>query len=89
MFNRTFKLFKHFLTKKNQNSNVMMTGRWNLDYDDATQHRKVYWANMDHCGCCHLKKNDALNKKPEEYKKYKYSICKIEESEEYILPYVI
>lgn len=47
-----FQLFRGInFTKKNQNNNVMI-GRWNLDYDNTIQNRKVYWANMDHCGCC-------------------------------------
>ena len=50
-----FQLFRriHF-TKKNQNINLMV-GRWKLDYDNTVQNRKVYWANMDNCGCCDQK----------------------------------
>jgi hypothetical protein len=32
----------------------MLSGRWALDYDSGVQGRKVYWANMDNCGCCHV-----------------------------------
>lgn len=74
---RLFQLFR------GQNNNVII-GRWNLDYDQTIQNRKVYWANMDHCGCCDVKKIDDLNKKIEQCR-----VCKIEESEEYILPYVM
>ncbi len=42
-------------TKNNQNKNILMMGRWNLDYDNTVQNRKVYWANMDNCGCCDQK----------------------------------
>jgi hypothetical protein len=72
---KLFQLFRRIpFTKKNQNNNTMMVGRWNLDYDNTTQNRKVYWANMDHCGCCDQK-----------------NVIKVthDESEEYILPYVI
>lgn len=78
-------LLRHSITKKNET----MTGRWNLDYDHARQNRKVYWANMDHCGCCchdNIKTVQALNKKTEKYNTRRY---KREDSEEYILPYVM
>jgi len=46
-----YQLFRRIpLIKKNQNN--VMVGRWNLDYDNTVQNRKVYWANMDNCGCC-------------------------------------
>lgn len=70
-----FQLFRRIpFTKKNQNNNTMMVGRWNLDYDNTIQNRKVYWANMDHCGCCDQK-----------------NVIKVthDDSEEYILPYVM
>ncbi len=84
-----FQLFRRInLIKKNQNSNNInnpfMVGRWKLDYDNAIQTRKVYWANMDHCGCCDMKTIEAIDQK---FKKYKD--CKLEDSEEYILPYVM
>lgn len=41
------KLFTH--------NNKVMYGRWNLDYDQCVQDRKVYLTNMDHCGCCEPK----------------------------------
>ncbi len=48
------KLFTH--------NNKVMYGRWNLDYDQRIQDRKVYLTNMDHCGCCeHNCKNDIKN----------------------------
>jgi hypothetical protein len=52
-----------------------MVGRWNLDYDSTVQNRKVYWANMDHCGCCDQK----------------IVTVKVThaDSDEYILPYVM
>ena len=51
-----FQLFPRIpFPKTNQNNNTAMVGRWSLDYDNMTQNRKVYWANMDHCGCCHQK----------------------------------
>jgi hypothetical protein len=50
-----FQLFRRIpFTNKNQNNNLMV-GRWNLDYDNTVQNRKVYWANMDNCGCCDQK----------------------------------
>ncbi len=60
--------------KKNQN-NIVMVGRWNLDYDSTVQNRKVYWANMDNCGCCDQK----------------IVTIKVihADSDEYILPYVM
>ena len=33
-----------------KSSILMLTGRWALDY----QEKKVYWANMDNCGCCNV-----------------------------------
>jgi hypothetical protein len=66
-------------TKKNQNNNMRMVGRWNLDYDNTTQNRKVYWANMDHCGCCDQK--IVTEKVKVAHAHY--------DSEEYILPYVM
>lgn len=44
------KLFTH--------NNKVMYGRWNLDYDQCVQDRKVYLTNMDHCGCCEPKNKD-------------------------------
>lgn len=33
-------------------------GRWVREYDTKVLERKVYLANMDHCGCCeNIKKN--------------------------------
>lgn len=64
-------------------NNDLIMGRWKPEYDNMVQSRKVYWANMDHCGCCDTKfvnekiKTNIINGK------------KIEDSDEYILPYVI
>ena len=58
--------------------NSILIGRWALDYDGTVQGRKVYWANMDNCGCCNvdakiiIKKDDTKN-----------------HDDEYILPYII
>jgi hypothetical protein len=68
-------------------------GRWNLDYDNTIQNRKVYLANMDHCGCCHTAKfettgieNHKLKIKIQDYKK---NIINCNRSDEYLLPYVM
>jgi hypothetical protein len=77
-----------------------MIGRWNLDYDNTIQTRKVYWANMDHCGCC-----DSANFETTGFdmmtgiENHKLKIQKIQDSkkntinynhsDEYLLPYVI
>ena len=64
-------------TKKNQNNNMLMMGRWKLEYDNTIQNRKVYWANMDHCGCCDQKLvTEKVKVTRDDY-------------EEYILPYVM
>jgi hypothetical protein len=40
----------------------IVKGRWNLDYEPNIQDRKVYLANMDHCGCCeNVKKQKKVN----------------------------
>lgn len=75
-----FQLFRRIpFTKKNQNNNNnnIMTGRWNLDYDNTIQNRKVYWANMDNCGCCDKKIVS---------EKVKVTHT---DSDQYILPYVM
>ncbi len=74
-----FQLFRRI--KKNDENNIAMVGRWNLDYDVATQNRKVYWANMDNCGCCCEQKNVTTEK-------VKVKITHTD-SDEYILPYVM
>lgn len=75
-----FQLFRRIpFTKKNQNNNTAMMGRWNLDNDNMTQNRKVYWANMDNCGCCDQKIVT---------EKVKVKITQTD-SDEYILPYVM
>jgi len=61
--------------------NSILSGRWALDYDyDGTvQGRKVYWANMDNCGCCNESENLRINVKKKDET----------EDDEYILPYII
>jgi hypothetical protein len=65
--------------KKNQN-NVAMIGRWKLDYDNTIQNRKVYWANMDNCGCCDQKIVT---------EKVAHAHHAHDDSDHYILPYVM
>jgi hypothetical protein len=65
--------------KTNQNNNMRMVGRWNLDYDNTVQSRKVYWANMDNCGCCDQKLVT---------EKVKIAHAR-DDSDQYILPYVM
>lgn len=73
-----FQLFRRIpFTKKNQIHNTIMMGRWNVEYDNTIQNRKVYWANMDNCGCCDQK---IVTVK---------SIHNHDDSDEYILPYVM
>lgn len=75
-----FQLFRRITFIKNdQNNNIPMMGRWNLEYDNTTQNRKVYWANMDNCGCCDQKMVT---------EKVKVKITHTD-SDEYILPYVM
>ena len=57
-----------------------MMGRWNLDYDNTTQNKKVYWANMDNCGCCDQKIVTV---------KVTFMHSDQTDSDEYILPYVM
>ena len=57
--------------------NRMLSGRWALDCDGTVQGRKVYWANMDNCGCCHHVDVKIIKKKDDT------------ENDEYILPYII
>lgn len=45
-----FRLISDKLFKNNKSA--MLVGRWNIDYDNVIQERKVYLTNMDHCGCC-------------------------------------
>jgi|LauGreSuBDMM15SN_2_FD.fasta_scaffold50778_2 hypothetical protein len=77
-----FQLFRRIpFTKKNQNNNnILMMGRWNLDYDNTTQNKKVYWANMDNCGCCDQKIVTV---------KVTFMHSDQTDSDEYILPYVM
>jgi hypothetical protein len=50
------KLFKlpSLPSSSSSSSILMLTGRWALDYDSTVQEKKVYWANMDNCGCCNV-----------------------------------
>ncbi len=64
-------------TKQNQN-NIAMVGRWNLDYDVTIQTRKVYWANMDNCGCCCEQQNVTVK-----------AVQHSDSDDEYIVPYVM
>lgn len=58
--------------------NSMLSGRWALDYDGGgVQGRKVYWANMDNCGCCSSDNLAVVQKKNDA------------EDDEHILPYII
>jgi hypothetical protein len=63
-------------------TNDLIMGRWKPEYDNVVQERKVYWANMDHCGCCGT---NVLNEQ------IKMNIIgkRREDSDEYILPYVM
>jgi hypothetical protein len=61
-----------------------MVGRWNLDYDNTVQNRKVYWANMDNCGCCHDKIVVTEN-----VARVAPAHSDQTDSDQYILPYVI
>lgn len=59
--------------------NSILSGRWALDYDGSVQGRKVYWANMDNCGCCHhVDVKIVKNKDRAE-----------DDDDEHILPYII
>lgn len=58
--------------------NSILIGRWALDYDGTVQGRKVYWANMDNCGCCNESEN--YRKKKDDTENH---------DDEYILPYII
>jgi hypothetical protein len=59
--------------------NSILSGRWALDYDGSVQGRKVYWANMDNCGCCHhVYAKIVKNKDRAE-----------DDDDEHILPYII
>ena len=49
-----FQMFRR-IKKNDQNNHTAMMGRWNLEYDNTIQNKKVYWANMDNCGCCDQK----------------------------------
>ena len=76
-----FQLFRRILfTKNNQNKNIPMMGRWSMEYDNTTQNRKVYWANMDNCGCCDQKIVT---------EKVAHAHHAHDDSDHYILPYVM
>ena len=67
------KVFK----KSSSLQNSTLSGRWALDYDGGVQGRKVYWANMDNCGCCSSDNLAVVQKKDDA------------EDDEHILPYII
>jgi hypothetical protein len=76
---KLFSLTSSRFVKKTSSSslqNSILIGRWALEYDSNVQGRKVYWANMDNCGCCNESEN---------YRKKKDDA----EDNEYILPYII
>ena len=77
-----FQLFRRIIKKNqnNNNKNIPMMGRWNLDYDNTIQNKKVYWANMDNCGCCDRKIVTV---------KVTFTHSDQTDSDEYILPYVV
>ena len=78
---KLFQLFRQTpFTKKNHNhnNNIAMMGRWNLEYDNTIQNRKVYWANMDNCGCCDKKIVTQV-----------VQVVYHADSDEYILPYIM
>jgi hypothetical protein len=78
-----FQMFRRIpFTKTNQNTKNVMIGRWSLDYDNTTQNRKVYWVNMDNCGCCDQK---IVTEKV----KLAHTHSDRTDSDEYILPYVM
>ena len=66
--------------KKSSLQNSMLSGRWALDYDGSVQGRKVYWANMDNCGCCHHVDAKIVKNKDR---------AEDDDDDEHILPYII
>lgn len=46
MVKSNFNIFQFLRLWKHQNNcnNGVMMGRWNMDYDNTIQNRKVYWA---------------------------------------------
>ena len=65
--------------KSSSLQNSMLSGRWALDYDGTVQGRKVYWANMDNCGCCHHVDMKIVKNKDQAE----------DSDDEHILPYII
>jgi hypothetical protein len=59
LFNRVFNSLY-----KDKNINKQLIGRWTRDYDTNILERKVYLANMDHCGCCENIKKDKIKINP-------------------------
>ena len=70
------KVFK----KSSSLQNSILSGRWALDYDGSVQGRKVYWANMDNCGCCHHVDAKIVKNKDN---------AEDNDDDEHILPYII
>ncbi len=66
---------KLFSNLKDNNNKKLLIGRWNRDYDTYILERKVYLANMDHCGCCeNIKKKDKIT---------------FDKNEEHLIPYLL
>jgi hypothetical protein len=72
-------LFKKIPSSSSPVQNNTLFGRWALDYDGVIQGTKVYWANMDNCGCCHGGGGESENNKKKDDA----------ESDEHILPYIM
>jgi hypothetical protein len=54
-------------------------GRWGIQYDERIIDRKIVQANEDHCGCCVVAENP----------KKKKTMVQYEQTEEYLVPYVM
>jgi hypothetical protein len=68
---------KLFNNLKDNNKQKVLIGRWSRDYDTYTLERKVYLANMDHCGCCeNIKNKDKIQ-------------LKIDNNDEHLIPYLL
>lgn len=48
------RLLQFFKTK----TKPILLARWKLKYDEKMINDCVFWANVDHCGCCTIQKND-------------------------------
>ncbi len=54
-------------------------GRWGIQYDERIIARKIVQANEDHCGCCVVAENP----------KKKKTMVQYEQTDEYLVPYVM